>query len=204
MYASGMTLRQIGAVTGVPHRTVNRYLKLAGVELRNPGNPKITELQSSDWLSAKYEGEGLSTTQIAQQIDCEASLVSQYLAKHGIESRGVGSQRGHKRNTEHVRAKMSRAKRGKKTGSDNPNWRGGQKSVDPERNRYRAKSWSKQIRLRDGICQTCGSFGPLHAHHLKRWKDYPELRYDLSNGVALCQSCHEAAHGRGFKFHWSQ
>lgn len=199
-----MTTRQIGAAVNVPYRTVTRYLNKAGVTLRNRGNPKIAELQSSDWLRAKYADEKLSTTQIADSINCQPSIVSQYLRKHGIEARSAGSEIGHTRFDSKARINLSKAKRGRFTGADNPNWRGGIRNYDRERNQYRAKQWSKSVRLRDGICQTCGSFGPLHAHHKKRWKDYPEHRYDLQNGVALCYTCHEVAHGRGFMFRWPQ
>ena len=172
--------------------------------MRQPGNPVNAFLQDADWLKAKYVDEGLSTTQVAEIAECQASLVSQYLRRHGINARTVGSEKGHSRFDNTAKRNLSKAKRGKYLGKENPNWRGGQRKIDPERNRFRAKAWSKAIRRRDGICQDCGSFGPLHAHHKKRWKDFPELRYVLSNGVALCHTCHEAAHGRGFVFRWPQ
>ena len=30
----------------------------------------------------------------------------------------------------------------------------------------------------------------MSSHHIKNWSAYPDLRYDLSNGVCLCNNCH--------------
>ena len=39
------------------------------------------------------------------------------------------------------------------------------------------------------ICRKCGEEG-MDAHHKKSWKEYPELRFDVSNGECLCEDCH--------------
>jgi len=203
MYSEdGMTTRQIGAKVGIPSRTIARYLKKAGVQLRNPGYPVIEPLSNREWLEREYAGK--STTAIAAEIGCSSRSVALWLERHGIQARNTGSQPGHKRNsTDECRQKMSAAKRGQFIGPDNPNWRGGIQLKHPERNRYPAKMWVKAVKDRDGWeCTECASTDRLHAHHIKRWKDYPELRYEVSNGVTLCHKCHELAHGRGFKFRW--
>ena len=204
MYENGMTSREIGAAVNVPFRTVLRYLKKAGVRLRNPGGIHQALLDDKEWLERRYVVDGKSTTQIAEEIGATSRVVCTWLERHGIERRSRGAEKGHKRNTAAARRKMSLSKRGKYIGPDNWNWIGGkaQHFRDPERCRYRALRWSRDVRKRDGCCQECGSENDLHAHHIKRWKDYPELRYDLGNGVTLCRPCHERAHGRGFKFRW--
>lgn len=204
MYADGMTTRQIGEAVNVPSRTIHRYLKKAGVTFRNPGAPHHSILSDGAWLRVKYLGEELSTTQIAEIVGCTPRVVNTWLERHNIPARTVGSDKGHKRFTAKARHNLSLSKRGKCVGADNPNWGGGRKNRDPERNRYQAKAWSKAVKERDGCCQECGATERLHAHHIKGWKDYPDLRYDLENGVTLCHSCHELAHGVGFKFRWPQ
>ena len=204
MYLSGMTTRDIAKDIGIPSRTVARYLKNAGVQMRNPGALHHTVLDDSDLLRQMYLVEGLSTTQIAAEVGASSRVVHTWLKRHGIKLRGRGSEIGHTRTTPEARRLMSKRRRGKFLGADNPNWKGGEWAHDPERNRFRAKQWSKAIRERDGKCVECGCEENLHAHHIKRWKDYPELRYDLSNGVTLCEPCHQKAHGKNFKFRWNQ
>lgn len=204
MYESGMTVRQIGAKVNVPPTTVARYLKNAGVQLRNPGAPHNPILDDADFLRQEYEG-GKSTTEIGKEIGVTASRVREWLVRHGIKTRSAGSSRGHNRCTPSARTKMSLAKRGNYLGESNPNWRGGVPFLDPERNRFAARKWAADIKDRDNwTCQECGETNNLHAHHIRRWKDYPELRYDLDNGITLCHSCHAKAHGKGFVFPWDK
>lgn len=55
-------------------------------------------------------------------------------------------------------------------------------------------AWASMVKLRDGKCTECGSVYDLHAHHIKSYKDYPELRHDVNNGVTLCGQCHRQWH----------
>jgi transposase len=203
-YLEGATTRQIGAEIGVPHRTISRWINKAGISLRNPGAPIIPQLQDRGWLECEYVGKGKSSTEIASEVNCSAGIVSAWLRRHGIETRDTGSTKGHRRNSSpECRAKMSESKRGVFIGESNPNWKGGVAFKDPDRNRYPYKRWAKAVKDRDEwACRECGSKDRLHAHHVKRWRDYPDLRYDVGNGLTLCHTCHEAAHGRGFKFRW--
>lgn len=49
--------------------------------------------------------------------------------------------------------------------------------------------WKKE---RDKVCRiadvNCG--GRLEAHHILGWTKYPELRYDIKNGITLCHAHH--------------
>lgn len=170
--------------------------------MRPPGPPRHKPLRDREWLHDRYVKQGKSTTQIAVEIGASPRVVNTWLHFHEIETRGTGAEKGHSRHSEASREKLSQAKRGKLLGDKNPNWRGG-RTHDPDRNRYPAKQWAKKVKERDGFqCVECGATEDLHAHHIKRWLDYPDLRYDLDNGKTLCSPCHERAHGRGFKFRW--
>jgi len=54
--------------------------------------------------------------------------------------------------------------------------------------------WRRKIFERDNYkCQHCGfhgSQGYITAHHIKSWFAYPDLRYNLDNGLTLCEPCH--------------
>lgn len=65
-----------------------------------------------------------------------------------------------------------------------------------EGSRYPYKKWRENVLARDNrICQECFKPGSI-AHHIKPWRDYPELRYELSNGMTLCAPCHKKTHAK--------
>lgn len=68
---------------------------------------------------------------------------------------------------------------------------------DARRRNRRGKhgAWARSVISRDsGTCQQCGSQEQLHAHHIKPFETFPDLRWDLDNGVTLCARCHWAVH----------
>lgn len=60
--------------------------------------------------------------------------------------------------------------------------------------------WRKSVYRRDHFqCQFpgCGhKGGKLNAHHIKPWAKYPSLRFVVSNGITLCESCHNIVWGK--------
>ena len=76
--------------------------------------------------------------------------------------------------------------------------------ITPESKRVslKDKKWRKAIFERDNYtCQMCGDNkgGNLNAHHIKSYTLYPELRYDLDNGITLCEKCHKETDNYGYK-----
>jgi predicted restriction endonuclease len=54
--------------------------------------------------------------------------------------------------------------------------------------------WRKQIYARDNhTCQWpgCSNKKRLNAHHIRRWADFPGLRFDINNGITLCYLHHK-------------
>lgn len=82
------------------------------------------------------------------------------------------------------------------SGAKNNLWKGG---ITPENLRIRHsiefKVWRAKIFLRDHFtCVQCAGNGVLHPHHIKSFAEYPELRFDVNNGLTLCRDCHAAIH----------
>jgi hypothetical protein len=73
------------------------------------------------------------------------------------------------------------------------------KNIDEiKRNSVEYNNWRNSVFIRDDyICQHCKQkSGMLNAHHIKSYKDYPELRLILDNGITLCYDCHKKEHKR--------
>ena len=83
------------------------------------------------------------------------------------------------------------------SGESHWNWKGG---ITDEGHRVRESSpykmWRTRVFERDKYtCQHCGKVGgELNAHHVKPFSVYPELRFDVDNGITLCRKCHIELH----------
>jgi len=62
--------------------------------------------------------------------------------------------------------------------------------------------WRNAVFARDEHrCQLCKNAkkqkkSSLEAHHIKKWIDFPELRFVLSNGISLCKEHHTEVTGK--------
>lgn len=54
--------------------------------------------------------------------------------------------------------------------------------------------WSTAVKARDCKCVECSATTALVAHHVRPKSQYPELKFDLENGVTLCVDCHKDHH----------
>jgi len=85
----------------------------------------------------------------------------------------------------------------KRDGEEHWNWQGGVTCPNHEaRNTQDLKSWRRAVYQRDNYtCQRCGLKGvrkhPIEAHHIKAFALYPELRFEVNNGITLCKECHK-------------
>lgn len=92
------------------------------------------------------------------------------------------------------------------TGPNSHRWKGGKTKINQIlRGRADYDDWRETVFTRDCFtCQQCGARSQkgksvyLHAHHIKGWADYPDLRYEVSNGMTLCVPCHRKKHGHVF------
>ena len=62
-----------------------------------------------------------------------------------------------------------------------------------ERNDPAYRNWVREVKKRDkGRCRISNKdcFGYCIVHHILPWRDFPELRYNINNGITLCQAHH--------------
>ncbi|WHY28106.1 HNH endonuclease [Bacillus wiedmannii] len=68
----------------------------------------------------------------------------------------------------------------------------------------------REVRSRDdGHCQRCRikfdimTYKHLQVHHIKSWRDYPELAYVLSNLILVCRWCNlDLGNSNTLDFEW--
>ena len=78
-------------------------------------------------------------------------------------------------------------------GENHHNWKGGITSESEKvRKSPEYKKWREQVYKKDGYtCQKCGSKrSDLCAHHIRNFSHYEDLRFDIGNGITLCEKCH--------------
>jgi len=91
----------------------------------------------------------------------------------------------------------TRFKMARFTGEQRYNWKG---KIASENDRIRKgieiRLWREAIFARDNYtCQNCDERGKeLRAHHIYNFADFPNLRFAIDNGVALCKKCHIEFH----------
>lgn len=173
---SELTMEEVSAELDCSRQAVEEWIHRHDIATRsyNPETP--TELQNRSKLESMYLTDGMSTYAIAEQLGCAASTVHNWLNRHGIETRSVGSQ----------------------SGALHHRWKGG---VDE----YYGDNWARQrqkaLQRDDLKCQRCGISQSEHrkrtdlgldVHHETpiRTFESPENANSLENLVTLCRSCH--------------
>lgn len=210
-------LEKICVVCGAPFVVRN------GAEFRNTtcstvcGNKKATATRNKQghWNLGNPHGIRGEKHPFFGKHHSEKSIEANRLAHLGRPAwnKGIAT-------SETSRAKMSERKKGKHlspqtefkrgllpwnkgakfpqfSGEKNPSWKGG---ITPELKRLRNSSdfkwWRESVFKRDNwTCQKCKTRGAyLHPHHIKNFSEYPELRFETSNGITLCKNCHTEFH----------
>lgn len=125
---------------------------------------------SDEDIIALYQ-QGHYRSQIAKMTNLTLSTVTNRLEKNGI----------------HLENKVL-------YGDESPAWKGG---VTSENTRVRGqkeyRQWRSLVFERDNYtCQCCGDSkgGNLHSHHIYNFAEYISIRFEVSNGITICDKCH--------------
>lgn len=135
-----------------------------------------------------------------EKIEIICKCGKEFLVKPSLYGRKYCSAKCYHKFTSHARAKGKHWKLSKETkikqglhqvGEKNHNWKGG--TTNPRKNKEN-KRWMRAIKKRDKFCLICGTNKNLKAHHLESFDINVKKRYDLDNGIVLCNKHHEEFH----------
>ena len=90
-------------------------------------------------------------------------------------------------------SKLKGRKRPEFSGENHPRWKGENCKKQDERNDSAYLNWMTRVKKRDKwICKMKNSdcVGYCIVHHILPWRDYPNERYNINNGITLCQFHH--------------
>lgn len=161
----------------IKNKSIQTNLEKYGVE-----NPFASEEIKEKIRNTNLEKYGVEVP--TQNPEIRAKGISTCLEKYGVPNYGAIYSAEHK-------------------GKLSPVWKGGVEYHRVERSTYEYRDWRKSVFNRDlYTCQCCGyrnGIGlketvELNAHHIKNWKDNEDSRYDVNNGITLCEKCHTEFH----------
>jgi 5-methylcytosine-specific restriction endonuclease McrA len=165
------------------------------VSIECPSCHKVREIREDSTTAPNY------TKYCVHCVKTTPARISQW-KKYSIDRKGNDMDKAREasmkvvigsHHTDEWKRNLSEKLRGEKSYM----WKGGiSRNHQLERQGVEFKIWRNSLFERDNYtCQSCGSKGVfLHPHHIKNFSDYPELRYDLNNGVTLCRKCHYDFH----------
>lgn len=108
----------------------------------------------------------------------------------------VPANKGKKASIETRLKQKERALERYKVKENHPRWKEDRNSLYKSEKKHedtKYRYWMKEVKDRDGWkCKINNKNckGRLEAHHILNWVDYPELRYEINNGITLCQAHH--------------
>lgn len=126
---------------------------------------------------------------------------TKFWSEHNHPFKGKPSHlKGRKIGPRSEEARRNNSEAQKRLKVEQPNRKYGKARTSESRSSGKGNDWVKAVKQRDNYtCQHCGikeneyktkTGKVLEVHHIKEWDTYPELRFEVSNGLTLCASCH--------------
>lgn len=179
------TLKRIGEDLGYTGENIGRAMRQLRIKARDR---RWTEQQIEKLIESSAE---LTFKEMPEIIDKTYEAIRIMASKLDIKSPYNPSEETKK---EQTRQKISCTLQG----IDKNKWNGFKTTENMLiRNSVAYRQWRENVFIRDNYtCQKCGARSSegekiiLHAHHIKSFSKFPELRLDLDNGETLCDGCH--------------
>lgn len=177
-YLAGMSLVVLSKKYGVSRQALQQYFKSKGIHRKNVCTIKIERFDIK--TANEMRAAGYSLDEIAHKTGLsKLSIIKYYKNKLVLKWEGL---RHCSECNKNLSLEMFYGKNARRC-----------KSCTIKRvavmNRLRPI-----IMKRDNmVCQKCGRRA-TEIHHLKSWIDFPLLREDLNNIIALCHKCHMGFH----------
>ena len=206
----GLSMAKIAAKFGVSTQPVFSAIHAHNIGARGAHGRRTVQIGKRE-LERLYQDHSMA--KIAEMYGCGETVIFKRLKEYGISVKGHEAH-GHRTKTRvfsdrHVKnlRKAAKARRGKYAGENSPHWKGGATEANLQARRSGAyREWKNAVLDRVGhkcqscglekgaVCKCCGQKATLHVHHIKPFAEYPELRFEPSNGRVLCAKCHYQLH----------
>lgn len=178
--------------------------------------------RNKDQMLDLYERQGKSTIEIAEMFGCDRSVVTDWLNRFGATMRTTAETqkgkepatkgKGKRNSTETVlcacgcgtsikrysfsSSEVRFASGHRIHGADHPRYKpnGGRRTDRHDRADYRV--WRREVLAANSYtCAVCGvKGGKLHSHHVLPFSKFPQYRYEVTNGLAMCKPYHIETH----------
>jgi len=203
-YNEGKSTMFLAKQFGCSAAAISRRLKKLGIKAR-PFSTQglqvrlgaILSEESKDKIRQKHIGMKY-TDAVNAKKGLKGSLNPFFGKQHSEESKNIQREKmvGRKLTPEHrlkVIKGLAKAWLNQPKGELASAWKGGITPINAKiRSSKEMDLWKLAVKERDDYtCVLCG-FKSLsnHADHIKRFSEFPELRFAIDNGRTLCQHCH--------------
>lgn len=163
-------------------------------------DPAYREMMSAAHRGNKPWNYGQMQMVIIECAGCQEVVVRQYKADRSNKYCSVACSTKSLHRPSIIK-KSARSRVGLNKAANHWNWQGG---ISPTnwiiRQSAQYKQWRRAVLERDNhTCIWCGTTKNLNADHIKRFADFPALRFDIDNGRTLCEPCHRTTETYGNK-----